>query len=112
MHGQLTAILVANDAFVVQALAPLLEEAGFRVIVASEPERALSLLLTARSDVVLMDASDPTPGANEELKRLRTLTAGDVPMIIFDGAGRLARKGDDDPFDPIGITETALDAVA
>ena len=112
MHEQFTAILVANDAFVVRALAPLLEDAGFRVIVAPEPERALSLLQTARSDIVLMDASIPAPGATDELKRLRGLTSGDVPVIVFDGAGRRARRGLEDPFDPIGITETALDAVA
>lgn len=91
LRGRVTGrrILVADDSPVVQAMfSMLLEEAGLRVVRASNGAEAVELALGQPFDLVLMDVTMPVMDGVEATRRIRA-ALGRVPPIIGLSANAL-----------------------
>ncbi|HEX2314226.1 MAG TPA: response regulator transcription factor [Thermomonospora sp.] len=77
-------MVVEDDESVVRLLSSLLEDDGFKPVVAETGPEALELLDSVGAELVLLDLTLPGPwSGNEVLRRLRTRS--DIPVIIVSG---------------------------
>ena len=103
-------ILIADDeASITSNLAPFLERAGFRVLIASDGQAALERVQRQQPDLVVLDVLMPRMDGREVLRRLRR--GGNLlPVILLTQVGGTTERalaleeGADDylnkPFDP------------
>lgn len=108
--GERPTILLADDEEAITAeLQPLLERAGFEVLVARDGEAALAASLDHDPDLIVLDVLMPRLDGREVLRRLRAGgrfnpvvlltqvgTAGERAMALEEGADDYLNK----PFDP------------
>jgi DNA-binding response OmpR family regulator len=104
-----TLLLVDDDPTVVGSLAPILERAGFRVLVASDGAKALEMVQSHQPELVILDVLMPHLDGREVLRRMRKLNLW-TPVILLTQVGSTVERalaleeGADDylnkPFDP------------
>jgi CheY-like chemotaxis protein len=85
--GGTETILLAEDEEALRNLARVvLEELGYRVLVAKDGEEAVALYVAEREriDLLLLDVVMPRLGGSESYERIREL-GGDVPLILMTG---------------------------
>ena len=81
-------ILVADDeVMVVKLIKFKLEKEGFDVVVASDGEQAIQLLLHGGIDLVVTDLLMPVHSGLEITQRAKSLESGKIPVIILSSAG-------------------------
>lgn len=88
MKSPNTILLVEDDPDVLRSVGSYLKMAGFAVLIATNGEKALDLIRTAKPDVVVLDERLPTMQGHEVLEHLR-LDENWTPVIF------LSVKGDD-----------------
>lgn len=104
------AILIVDDEVAITSnLAPLLERAGFRVMVADDGQQGLALVETQAPDLVVLDILMPRLNGREMLRTLRA-RGNWTPVILLTQVGDSSERtmalgeGADDylnkPFDP------------
>ncbi|MFN2455853.1 MAG: PAS domain S-box protein [Pyrinomonadaceae bacterium] len=89
MRGGTETILVAEDEEALRELAQsILEELGYRVILAQDGAEAIEMYETSREkiDLVLLDVMMPRMGGYEAYERMRSLRS-DIPVIFMTGYG-------------------------
>lgn len=104
-----TLLLADDDPAVTDSLAPFLERAGFRVILAADGAAALEKAQTLRPNFILLDVLMPRMDGREVLRRLRQ-SRNWTPTILLTRVGEASERalaleeGADDylnkPFDP------------
>jgi len=104
-----TILLVDDEAAITDNLAPLLQRAGFTVVVARDGEEAISRLPAISPDLVVLDVLLPGMDGREVLRRVRR-ERRQVPIILLTQVGESGERtmaleeGADDylnkPFDP------------
>ena len=85
--GGTETILLAEDEEALRNLARVvLEELGYRVLVAKDGEEAVAMYVAEREriDLLLLDVVMPRLGGSESYERIREL-GGDVPLILMTG---------------------------
>ena len=85
--GGTETILLAEDEETLRNLAKdVLEELGYRVLVAKDGEEAVAMYVAEREriDLLLLDVVMPRLGGSESYERIREL-GGDVPLILMTG---------------------------
>lgn len=76
--------LVVDDSRVVRKVArKILEDLGFSCEEAEDGQRAMEACARAMPQAVLLDWNMPVMSGIEFLRRLRKMTGGDGPMVIF-----------------------------
>lgn len=109
MHGPARILLVDDEVAITGNLAPLLERAGFNVMVAGDGEAALQQIVTFVPDLVVLDVIMPKLDGREVCRRLRA-AGNTVPIIMLTQVNAPIERtlsldeGADDylgkPFDP------------
>jgi CheY-like chemotaxis protein len=86
----MTTILVVEDEEPVQQLvADLLEEEGYRVLVAGDGAQALALMQSDPPDLVISDLMMPVMSGVELCRRLRSdAQTRALPILVMSAAGR------------------------
>lgn len=105
----MTLLLADDDATIADSLAPFLERAGFRVLLASDGVTALEKVHSHHPNIVILDVLMPRLDGREVLRRLRRENNW-TPTILLTQVGASAERalaleeGADDylnkPFDP------------
>lgn len=107
-------LIVEDEAPIAEALAMIVEEAGYRVLVAPHGKAGLALALQQRPALILCDLMMPQMGGREFIAALHAavesaappvilMTAADVRFAADAGAARVLKK----PFD-LGAVEDLL----
>lgn len=103
--------LIVDDSNVIRKVARrILEDLGFEVSEAEDGEKALSICRHSMPDLILLDWSMPVMDGYEFLRKLRAMTGGDAPKVVFcttendvSQIARATKAGADDylmkPFD-------------
>jgi CheY-like chemotaxis protein len=113
VDGRALALVIEPDTAKAAALVLALEDLGFGVQVAANDGRAVRMAETTRPDIVLIDLMHAEQWGRQELRELRALTAGEVPVVAFSYAEESAVQPDNhDAFDPYRIAESAAAAIA
>lgn len=109
MASVVTVLLADDDPAVTDSLAPFLERAGFRVLLASDGALALEMAQARQLDFILLDVLMPRLNGREVLRRLRQARNW-TPTILLTRVGEASERalaleeGADDylnkPFDP------------
>lgn len=104
-----TIILADDETSITSNLAPFLERAGFRVIVAENGVQALEKVSKAAPDLIVLDVLMPGLDGREVLRQLRR-SGNNLPVILLTQVGGTTERaialeeGADDylnkPFDP------------
>ena len=89
--SQLTLLLVDDDPMIVDSLGPLLERSGFRVLLASNGEEALSKVQSHHPDVIVMDVLMPRMNGRETLRRMRKSNIW-IPTILLTQVGEASER--------------------
>jgi two-component system response regulator ResD len=110
MSGQLI-LIVEDDAHLTDLLRLTLEHAGFRVAVAADGARGLSLLRAAQPALVVLDLALPTMDGMEVCREIRRESS--VPIVMLTGRSEALDRvagleaGADDyvtkPFSPLEL---------
>ncbi len=81
-------ILIVDDEFgIVEALASLLEDEGYRVVTAANGEDGLARLENEQPNLVLIDLMMPIVDGQEMLRIMRSTSAYEsVPVIVMSAA--------------------------
>ena len=90
-ESQLTLLLVDDDPMIVDSLGPLLERSGFRVLLASNGEEALSKVQSYHPDVIVMDVLMPRMNGRETLRRMRKSNIW-IPTILLTQVGEASER--------------------
>ena len=90
-ESQLTLLLVDDDPMIVDSLGPLLERSGFRVLLASNGEEALSKVQSHHPDVIVMDVLMPRMNGRETLRRMRKSNIW-IPTILLTQVGEASER--------------------
>ncbi len=108
-HDGMTVLLADDDATIVDSLAPFLERAGYRVLLASDGASALEKVHSHHPNLIILDVLMPRLDGREVLRRLRRENNW-TPTILLTQVGASAERalaleeGADDylnkPFDP------------
>jgi DNA-binding response OmpR family regulator len=113
MNGRALALVIEPDVPKAAALVLALEDLGFAVQVAADDDRAVRMAETSRPDIVLIDLTHAQEWGRQELRELRAMTAGEVPVVAFSYADESSVQPDShDVFDPYRIAESAAAAIA
>lgn len=90
MSSEWPKVLVAeDDASVRMTIEFILEDEGFRVVVAEDGEQALSLALSELPDVILLDQMMPKLDGKQVLSALRdTDLTRSIPVFVLTGMSR------------------------
>ena len=91
-----TLLLVDDEHAIVDALAGILEDEGYRVLTAGNGREALAHLEQARPDLVVLDVMMPILGGRELLQQLRASEAfRTLPVLMMSAVPRevLERQG-------------------
>lgn len=76
--------LVVDDSRVVRKVArKILENLGFECEEAEDGQKAMEACARAMPDAVLLDWNMPVMNGIDFLRRLRKMTGGDVPKVVF-----------------------------
>ncbi len=86
----ITIMIVDDEPPLREVLALLLEDAGYRTIIAAHGAQALELWEREAVDLVITDLMMPVMGGRELCTRLRD--RGDVPIILMSAGGAEAAK--------------------
>lgn len=76
-------LIVEDDRLTRDLLSRLLQDCGYRAVLASDGVEALSVLDYLRPDLVLLDLMMPRMDGAEFLQRLRESPAGQVPVVVL-----------------------------
>ncbi len=108
-HERTTLLLADDDRTILDSLAPFLERAGFRVLVAADGAAALEKVNSHHPDLIVLDVLMPRLDGREVLRRLRRENNW-IPTILLTQVGEASERalaleeGADDylnkPFDP------------
>ena len=79
-------LVIDDDEAVLQSCETILEDAGYRVSLASTPQRALELVRETSFDLVLLDFKLPGMNGLEVLERACKIDP-DLVVIMFTGHG-------------------------
>jgi DNA-binding response OmpR family regulator len=109
MESKPIVLLVDDEHAITDNLAPFLERAGFKVLVASNGEQALQLVEKSEPDLIILDVLMPRLDGREVLRQLRR-SGNWIPIILLTQVGESSERamaleeGADDylnkPFDP------------
>ena len=92
--GQLTVLIIDDEANARKVIKLLLEREGYRVLTAANGEEGLILAKVERPAVVLLDLMMPKMNGHETLKRMREdQDTNEVPVIVVSakvGEGDIA----------------------
>ena len=85
-------ILIVDDEFgIVDALRDLLQEEGFRVVIAFDGQQGMQRVLEEAPDLVLLDMMLPLLDGREMLRQMRAHPAtGHTPVVMMSAARRSA----------------------
>jgi CheY-like chemotaxis protein len=86
-----TILLVDDEAAITDNLAPLLQRAGFSVVVARDGEEAISRLAAISPDLVVLDVLLPGMDGREVLRRVRQ-ERRQVPIILLAQVGESGER--------------------
>jgi two-component system, chemotaxis family, chemotaxis protein CheY len=76
--------LVVDDSSVIRKVARrILEDLGFKVSEAEDGENALSICRQRMPEVILLDWNMPVMDGYDFLRKLRAMTGGDGPKVVF-----------------------------
>lgn len=103
-------LIVDDEPQIVRALTPALAAAGFTVAAADNGERALAVLASEGSDVVILDLGLPDMDGKEVIQRIREWA--DAPIIVLSARDLESEKiaaldlgADDFVNKPVGVGE-------
>jgi DNA-binding response OmpR family regulator len=86
------ALVVEDDADLLEALCESLRLEGVECAGARSGERALDLLRTLRPDVILLDLRMPEMDGLEFLRRRRAIASDGCPVVVLTGDDALASE--------------------
>src|SRR5215217_1187055 len=85
-RGRLTIMLADDDTVVLDGAADALAEAGFKVVRATDGQRALQEALNRRVDLIVMDVSMPQVGGVEACHCLKAMPkTSKIPVVLMAG---------------------------
>ncbi len=115
-------VLVVDDSLTVRGFAgEVLEEAGYRVLLAESPAEALALGQTRSIDLILSDVVMPGMTGPELVAAMRESTSGALPVLFMSGYTQSAATGQgllgadeafiEKPFSPEGLVSRVGEAL-
>lgn len=110
--GARDALLVDDDALMVQLLSRFLESRGWRVRAFTDPRLALASALERVPSVVLTDFAMPGLGGEELARALRTRLGERAPRLVLITASRLIARDVEALFDAVVDKPFRLERVA
>lgn len=106
--GQKTILIVEDDEFLRSLTAKRLEKENYHIEVAVDGENAISMIETARPDLILLDLLLPGKDGFEVLKKIRGVDAlKTIPVIIFSNLGQ---KEDIEKAKALGVEDFLIKA--
>ncbi|MCO5170215.1 MAG: response regulator [Planctomycetes bacterium] len=82
-------VVVIDDEFgLAEAITALLEDEGYRAVMATNGRQGLELVEEHAPDLVLLDYMMPLLGGREVLERIRARDAERPPVIVMSAAAR------------------------
>jgi CheY-like chemotaxis protein len=90
---QVSVLVVDDDGDVREAIALVLEDAGYSVADAANGLEALDVLRTVQPDVILLDLSMPLMSGQEfRVEQLADPSISKIPTVVMSAADRLETK--------------------
>jgi DNA-binding response OmpR family regulator len=83
-----TVLIVEDEEHIAEALAFIIEDAGYAVLIAHNGKEALGIITQAVPDLVISDLMMPQMSGAQLLEALRAQGKTTLPIVLMSAAGR------------------------
>jgi DNA-binding response OmpR family regulator len=83
-----TVLIVEDEEHIAEALAFIIEDAGYAVLIAHNGKEALGIITQAVPDLVISDLMMPQMSGAQLLEALRAQGKSTLPIVLMSAAGR------------------------